>query len=401
MFPRYPARMTRSSDIAERYIRLAHAIDVHSQGFVDGYGGPPQWADRTRREPGELQAEAEALLSDVHNVSDDARREFLRVQVSAMHTMTRIIGGEAIPYEQEVRGLYDIDSVGADLTALDAALDALETAVPGSGPLAGRIEQLRQKVTVPKQDLLRLAGPILAELRRRTQARFGLPAGEDFSISLVSDKPWGGYNWPLGNLKSRIDLNTDLPVPLTGLPDLLAHEGYPGHHTEHATKEARLVREKGWLEHGIQLMNAPECVVSEGIATNALDAVMGRDEVRRWLGGPLAALAGLSGDDVLTFLDVNAAQKALKGTSGAAALMLHGEGRSEAEVLAFLGRYALATPERARQTLRFIGQPQFRAYIFTYSVGSDLVQSWTRKHGPKGFGRLLREPLTPGQLAAD
>ncbi|MFC6801464.1 hypothetical protein ACFQDE_06745 [Deinococcus caeni] len=27
------------TDIAERYIRLAHAIDAHSEGFIDGYGG--------------------------------------------------------------------------------------------------------------------------------------------------------------------------------------------------------------------------------------------------------------------------------------------------------------------------------------------------------------------------
>lgn len=387
-------------DIAERYIRLAHAIDVHSEGFVDGYGGPQEWADRTRRNPDELQLEASELLADVQQVSDATRREFLRVQVSAMHTMTRIVGGETIPYEQEVRALYDIDPPRAEMGELDTALDALETAVPGGGPLSERIETLRQKVIVPREDLLRVAGPILAELRRRTQERFGLPEGEDFSISLVADKPWGGYNWPLGNLKSRIDINTDLPVPLTGLPDLLAHEGYPGHHTEHATKEALLVREKGWLEHSVQLMNAPECAVSEGIATNALDAVMDGSEVREWLGGELAALAGLDGADVRAFLDVVEAQKGLKGTSGAAALMLHAEKRPEAEVLAFLRRYALATPERARQTLRFIGQPQFRAYIFTYAVGSDLVQGWMKRHGPDGFGRLLREPLTPGQLAA-
>jgi hypothetical protein len=208
-------------------------------------------------------------------------------------------------------------------------------------------------------------------------------------------------SWPLGNLKSRIDINTDLPVPLTGLPDLLAHEGYPGHHTEHSTKEALLVRGNGWLEHSIQLMNAPECAVSEGIATNALDAVMDEAEVREWLGGELAALAGLDGGDVRAFLDVTQAQKGFKNVSGTAALMLHGEGCAENEVLDFLMRYALATPERARQTLRFIGQPQFRAYIFTYAVGSDLVQGWIRKHGQEGFGRLLREPLTPGQLAAD
>ncbi|GGM07906.1 hypothetical protein [Deinococcus aerophilus] len=386
-------------DFAERYIRLAHAIDAHSEGFIDGYGGPSEWADRTRRDPAALQAEAQELQADVSGVADDARREFLRVQVSAMHTMTRLIAGEALPYTQEVRGLYDIDPVRADPTELDAALDALETAVPGSGPLTERLEALRTRVALPQGDILRVAQPILHELRGRVQRRFGLPDGEDFAIGLVSDKPWGGYNWPLGNLKSRIDINTDLPVLLTGLPDLLAHEGYPGHHTEHATKEALLVREYGWHEHSIQLINAPECVVSEGVATNALDAVMDRAEVEDWLTGELAVLAGLHSADIRAFLNAAHAREGLKNVRGTAALMLHEDGQAEEEVVAFLRRYDLATEERARQALRFIQNPNFRAYIFTYSVGGALVRGWVQRHGAEGFARLLREPLTPGQLA--
>ncbi len=206
------------------------------------------------------------------------------------------------------------------------------------------------------------------------------------------------YNWPLGNLKSRIDINTDLPVLLPGLPDLLAHEGYPGHHTEHATKEALLVREYGWHEHSIQLINAPECVVSEGIATNALDAVMDRAEVEDWLTGDLAAVAGLDRPDIRAFLNAAHAREGLKNVRGTAALMLHEDGQPEEEVVAFVRRYDLATEERARQALRFIQNPNFRAYIFTYSVGGELVRTWVQRHGAEAFGRLLREPLTPGQL---
>ena len=36
--------MTVTPDPAEAYVRLAHAIDAHEEGFVDGYGGPQQWA---------------------------------------------------------------------------------------------------------------------------------------------------------------------------------------------------------------------------------------------------------------------------------------------------------------------------------------------------------------------
>lgn len=389
-----------AADPAERYIRLAHAIDAHSPGYIDGYGGPAEWADRTRRDPTELHAEALALLDEVGGVEDESRRAFLTVQVRAMVTVTRLLRGEHLPYAEEVRGLYDIGPVRADEAELDAALRTLDAALPGTGTLEEREEALRSRVAVPVDDILRVADPILAALRERTRERFGLPGGEDFSIGLVQDKPWSGYNWPLGNLKSRIDINTDLPVLLPALPDLLAHEGYPGHHTEHATKEARLVRGRGWWEHSIQLINAPECVVSEGIATNALRALMGREEVGAWLTGELAEVAGLDPDDIRAFLAAGRAREGLKRVSGTAALMLHEDGRPETEVLDFIRHYAPASEARARQSLRFISQPTFRAYIFTYSVGGDLVRGWMEREGTDGFARLLREPLTPGHLGA-
>lgn len=385
-------------DIAERYIRLAHGIDAHSEGFIDGYGGPAGWADRSPRPPAQLQAEAEALAQDVQALTDPLRRGWLSVQVRAMHTMTRMLAGEDIPYEQEVRLVYDIDPLETSVDALEEGLAEMEAAVPGSGPLPERLDAMREKVVVPTGDILRLAEPILSELKRRTQERYGLPAGEQFTIGLVSDKPWSGYNWPLGNLTSRIDINTDLPVLLPGLPDLLAHEGYPGHHTEHATKEAVLVRGRGWLEHSLQLINAPECVVSEGIATNALDLVMSREEADAWLTGELARMAGLNGQDVQAFLDVNRAKEKMKAISGTAALMLYRDHRPDDEVLAFLMRYNAVTEMRGRQSLRFIQNRLYRGYIFTYSVGYERVKAFTAAHGPEGFRRLLNEPLTPGAL---
>ncbi|MFC5847488.1 hypothetical protein [Deinococcus petrolearius] len=387
-------------DIAQRYIRLAHAIDAHSEGFVDGYGGPAEWADRTPRDPAALKAEAEALIDEVGGVEDEARRAFLLVQARAMHTMTRRLTGSPLPYAEEARGLYDIAVPVADRAALDAALRDLDAALPGAGTLPERDAALRGRLAVREADLLRVCAPILDELRRRTRERFGLPEGENFRIGLVRDRPWSGYNWPLGDLQSLIEINTDLPVLLPALPDLLAHEGYPGHHTEHATKEARLVREQGWREHSVQLLGAPECVVSEGVAVNALRAVMDEAEVEAWLTGDLAALTGLDPEDLRAFLAAERARRGLGGVSGEAARMLHGEGAGEAEVLDFIRTYAVASEERARQTLRFIRVPNMRSYIFTYSVGGDLVRRYTQQEGRAGFARLLTEPVTPGELRA-
>ena len=79
-----------------------------------------------------------------------------------------------------------------------------------------------------------------------------------------------------------------------------------------------------------------------------------------------------------------------------AALMLHEDGRPEAEVLDFIRHYAPASEARARQSLRFISQPTFRAYIFTYSVGYDLIAATADPAAT--FRRLLTEQVLPSEL---
>ena len=386
-------------DIAEVYIRLAHAIDAHAPGFIDGYGGPPEWADRTVRPTAEVLEQAEGLLAEVNALPEGPRRRFLEAQARAMHIQARRLSGEVMRYVEEVRGTYDIEPPREPEATFEAALAELDAALPGAGELSAREEALRERVTVPRADILRLAEPILAELRARTKAAFGLPEGESFSISLVNDKPWGGYNWPLGNYQSRIDINTDLPVLLPALPDLLAHEGYPGHHSEHALKEQHLARGQGWREHSIQLLHAPECVVSEGIATQALEAVMDRAEVEAWLTGELAPLAGLDPDDLRAYLQATRARTRLERVNGNAALLLHEEGRPEAEVLAYLRHFGARSEAQATKSLQFITAPASRSYVFTYSVGGALVKAALARGEPQAvFRRLLTEPITPGEL---
>ena len=85
---------------------------------------------------------------------------------------------------------------------------------------------------------------ILALLRERTQALVPLPADEEFALELVAGEPWAAFNYYLGRHRSRIVVNTDLPFSGAEIVHLAAHEGYPGHHTEHATKEELLLERR-------------------------------------------------------------------------------------------------------------------------------------------------------------
>jgi hypothetical protein len=73
---------------------------------------------------------------------------------------------------------------------------------------------------------------------------FGLPDGEDLRVSLVTKQPWSAYNWFDGGRRSRVDINTDLPVRAAGL-DRHGRARGAGHHLEHAWKEADLVEPGG------------------------------------------------------------------------------------------------------------------------------------------------------------
>src|SRR5262249_43830218 len=130
---------------------------------------------------------------------------------------------------------------------------------------------------VPPSSLLGGYDAVSQLLRSRTRDLVPLPEGEEMKAELVSGKPWSAYNWYLGSRRSRIEINTDLPLHSHLLAVVAAREGYPGHHTEHACKEARLLDELGRVESSLLLIHTPECLVSEGIAEVALREALGED----------------------------------------------------------------------------------------------------------------------------
>ena len=83
--------------------------------------------------------------------------------------------------------------------------------------------------------------------------------------------------------------------------------------------------------------------------------------------------------------------------------MLHDEHRDVDDVVAFLQRWLLTTEPRARQSMRFLSSPLWRAYTSTYVEGYRLLRGWLEARPTEvtlgqRFGRLLDEPLIPSAL---
>ncbi|MBA2520830.1 MAG: hypothetical protein H0V24_14290 [Chloroflexia bacterium] len=391
--------------IAHEYVTLAFGIDRLVPGFVDAYVGPPEVkADALAGDAPEPRILMDQIQSLLIRVADadivGSRVGYLAAQLEAMLTICRGLTGESIAYPDEVRHLFDVDAERTPEATLQVAITELDAILPGTGAVPDRMVAWRQQFQISPETALRLIAIIQPEIRQRTLAFVELPEGEAIEYRFVQDRPWGGYNWYFGNGQSRVELNTDLPIEANKLTDLLCHEGYPGHHTEHTLKE-RLYLDHGFGEHAIQLINTPACIISEGVATLAEEILFGPKGAISFRQERVYPEANISVDPVIE-TRVAAATGALRGVAGNAALMLHAEGRAAPEVLGYLTGFGLMSEANARKRLEFISDPLWRAYIFTYHAGYDLLRSWLDT-GPAAerqsrFRVLLTEQVYPSLI---
>jgi hypothetical protein len=192
-------------------------------------------------------------------------------------------------------------------------------------------------------------------------------------------------------------LNTDVPTGAADLVHLTAHEIYPGHHTEHALKEQLLLRDRGLIEEGIQLVPTPQAVLSEGIAEVGEEIVL--DDAAREEAFAILRRHGLETPDVVQARRIATALEALRTVGLDAALHVHEDGVPVDEAERYVQRWALSTPEQAAQNVRFATDPTWRAYAITYSAGRDLCRAYTAGD-PARFRRLLTEHVRVGDLLA-
>jgi hypothetical protein len=210
----------------------------------------------------------------------------------------------------------------------------------------------------------------------------------------VRNEPWGAFNYYLGGRRSRIAVNTDLPVHSFAVPALAAHEIYPGHHTEHVWKEMLLVDGKGWLEESIFLTGTPQSLVSEGIAMLGPELVLGADADA--LAAELYRTLDVDYEPEIASA-VHLFRNALQPLSVNTAHLLHVEERPPPEVQAYVERWSLATPERAAKSVEFLTHPTWRAYASCYSAGHDLCHDFVGGDVER-FRMLLTQPMTTSDL---
>jgi hypothetical protein len=375
----------------ERYLRLGLQLGRHVEEVVDAYYGPPELAAAVEAEP---PADPAALVSAAEALLDELEDGWLRDQVAGLRTYAGVLAGESRSYSDEVEGCYGVRPTHTDEGVFRAAHKQLEELLPGDGSLAERKQRWEDSMRVPAERIEPVIGAVIEEARRQTLGLVELPAGEAVELEIVHDKPWWGSCDYLGELRSHIAVNADLPMSAMDLLTLALHETYPGHHTERVAKEHALVRGRGLLEETIVLSPTPQSVVTEGIAKLAPPMLLEGD------GGPaFEAIVRDAGID-FDLARASAVERALEPTHWAdvnAALMIHEGGASDDEAHAYLERWGLQSRELAAHVVRFVTEPTQRTYICTYAASRELCRAYVGDD-PERFRRLLTEQVRVGDL---
>jgi hypothetical protein len=304
------------------------------------------------------------------------------------------LAGAELSYADEVERCYGVRPQWTPEEAFAEAHRALDEALPGSGSVAERYTAWREGNVISTDHLAEVIDAMVADFRSRTEAVFGLPDGENFEVDYVTDEPWAAFNYYLGGLRSRIAVNTETAMSPDFVAELVAHEAYPGHHTEHAWKEQLLVRDRGDLTESILLVGTPQALVTEGIAGLALEILLGEEEEE--VIGAHVASAGVEYVPEVSRA-VKQARRPLQGVGGNAAMLVHDEGASHDEACDYFVRWGLSSQRRAEQSVKFITDPTWRAYVTTYADGYRVCRDYVNGD-PRRFRRLLTEQLSPADL---
>lgn len=414
-----PAPRDSLDAIARDYALLQLTIGEKEEGYIDAYYGPQEVMAQAKADAPAASLEAlsgrvAALASRVVPFADDGspavtlderRARFLAGQLTAARTRLRMIRGEKLSFVEEAEGLFGVRPELLPLETFDPIIQRIEALVPGKGPTWQRLEAFRARFDVPPDKVKPVMDAAIAECKRRTLAHIALPAEESFELALVTDKPWGGYNYYQGKARSKIEINTDLPIRLDRAIDLGCHEGYPGHHVYNALLERELVDERGWPEFAVYPLYSPQSFIAEGSANYGIELAFPGDEALAFNRDVLAPIAGISSEGLDRFVELGELSAKLRGAQYTiAARFLAGE-IDEATAAQLLQRYNLVSPERAAQSLRFV--KGYRSYIINYGLGLDMVRAHVESAGPTTEARwqrmeaILSGPTVPDDLRAN
>ncbi|MCF2492073.1 hypothetical protein [Dyadobacter chenhuakuii] len=403
--------------IGREYVTLGLTIGQYDADFVDAYYGPdslrPAAAKDTADFPKdsltlritELKSRVTDLLTNTKNDTIRQRAEWLGSQLMAFERRVKIVAGERDAFDTESRDLFDAVAPIYNEKHFQDLIAQMDSILPGKGALPDRFQKLAARFLIPKDKIHTVFQVAIAEARRRTLQHYTLPAGENFKLEYVTDKPWSGYNWYKGNYQSVIQINISQPIFIQRAIDLACHEGYPGHHVFNVLLEKNVYYDQGSQEISLYPLFSPQSLIAEGSANYGISIAFPGDSQEQYCKQILMPLANIDTTGAHLYFEAFKISSALNYARNEVARGLINKSMNDKDALRWLTDYCLLTEKGATDYLRFI--KKYGSYVINYNYGQDLVKNYIEKTSGqdqekrwKAFEKLLSNPMRASDLLA-
>lgn len=367
-------------DVAQRYLAIALEVGTLVPEWIDGYGGPAELRAAVEAGPApsidRVLCDAAALTEHVSSEDlDPLRRAWILGQLHGICTALRWRQGERMRYRDLFEECHGAVVHVVPDSEFERAHRVLDSVLPAGRSVAERYRGWEAAQAVPHERLRTAIDLLSSEMRRRSRERFGLPDDESVLWELVT----------------RIGINTDLPIGSHRLLELVCHEAYPGHHSEHACKDAL-----GHDELLVFVYPTPRALLAEGIAECAVEALLGVDADQVAADCLRPARIPYDAD---TAAAIRQAETLLLPVRSNVALMLD-EGATSAEAHEYAKTWwPFHEPEVIDRAITHLEARSWRPYESCYPAGRALCRRYTAGDDAR-FADLLHLQLSPGDLTA-
>jgi hypothetical protein len=364
--------------VVREYMRLAVGLGQRDPDSLDYYAGPNSLVEDILRQPpllSSIRVSALQLIAKITrlnslDVRDTARRTFLLVQLQAIADRVNVVTGVPSTFDQESKASFGIVAPSEYNEATVKKVHAeLERVLPGRGDLTERYQNFDSRFVVPPKLIPAVFARSLEGCRTETLNHISLPQGESVSIEYVGNRPWSAYSRYQGNYRSLIQINTDYALTVDRVLNLACHEAYPGHHAYNSLRDINLVQAGGLKEYLVQPTYSPQSMLSESMATLAVDVAFPEAKRLAFERDVLFPIVGLNRREAALYLRVESLVDELRVVEPIVARE-YLDGRLEFERAGSTLEDAalMAHPEAALKYLN-----EYRSYVTTYTYGRDLV----------------------------
>ncbi|MGH2892041.1 MAG: hypothetical protein ACRDPM_02060 [Solirubrobacteraceae bacterium] len=388
-------------ELGQRYLELMLRFRRRAPTLVESYVGPAELAARVEAEPvldePQLVEQAAELRAAVERLQvDPDRAAWLAAQLRGVEAACELLGGGGVGYRTLVQRCYEVQAVEVDDAQFEHAHEVITRGLPGPGTPRERFAAWMATQLVSGEQLVAGLRALAAEFRARTHALWELPDGETVEFELARDKPWAGNADYRGGFRTVVQINDELPIMGWRMVELVAHEAYPGHHTEQVCKDVNLLRGQNRSELAVWAYPTSQALMAEGIAMLAPEMLLGPDieDVSAQILRPLGIEYDTAGSAA-----VRRARELLLPIRANLALRLD-EGRVDRPgMTAYARRWLLEDDAFVERLVDNLCQRDWPPYESCYPEGLRLCRRFVAGDH-KRFGRLLCEQLTPAAVAS-